>query len=54
MEDFKELLKQQIKEKRISGVSREMGVSRTIIYKWLNNTEPLLKNYLKLVEISKK
>lgn len=54
MENFEQLLKQQIREKRIATLSREMGVSRTAIYKWLDGTEPLLKNYIKLLEISKK
>lgn len=54
MENFIDLLKQQIKERRIAGLSREMGVSRTAVYKWLNGTQPLLKNYIKLLELSQK
>lgn len=54
MENFTDLLKQQIKERRIAGLSREMGVSRTAVYKWLNGTQPLLKNYIKLLELSQK
>lgn len=54
MENFTDLLKQQIKERRIAGLSREMGVSRTAVYKWLNGTQPSLKNYIKLLELSQK
>jgi len=54
MENFTDLLKQQIKERRIAGLSRELGVSRTTIYKWLNGTQPLLGNYIKLLELSQK